>query len=383
MQDALRLEPVQKGVDCDRPSPDEAAKCKIYAKKIDGHIGWLVEDANGTLLRRFLDTNGDNIVDQWSYFKDGIEVYRDIDADFNGKADQHRWFNTAGSRWGIDKHEDGTINFWKAISAEEVSAEVVAALAKRDTDRFLRLALTSDELKGLGLGETKQGQVKDKIDRLQEEFAKFSDIQKIVAPTTRWVQFSASQPGIVPAGTDGSTADLAVYENAVAVVETEGKHNQLQIGTLLRVGDAWRLIDVPRAMADGQGDAAGFFFRGPRQHVGPHLGQRPQRGPAEALERLGEPGPHGRDRHHGRAKSPLQRPAGRPGRADRRQRPLTGRKRDVDQADGRHDQRGRAAKLLARRREATGGPAGQDAQGRPCATWRRTSSSAPSRPISA
>ena len=72
------------------------------------------------ILRRFVDTNDDNVVDQWSYYKDGLEVYRDIDSTFNGKADQYRWFNTGGSRWAIDANEDGVIDSWKSISAEEV-----------------------------------------------------------------------------------------------------------------------------------------------------------------------------------------------------------------------------------------------------------------------
>ena len=129
VEQALNLTPVQAGVDCDRPSPQDIPKCKITAKKINGQVGWIVEGPNGAILRKFVDTNGDNVVDQWSYYKDGVEVYRDIDSNFNGKADQHRWFNTAGTRWGLDPKEDGTIESWKTISAEEVTAEVVAALA--------------------------------------------------------------------------------------------------------------------------------------------------------------------------------------------------------------------------------------------------------------
>ena len=54
--------------------------------------------------------------------------YRDIDADFDNKADQYRWFNTGGTRWGIDKNEDGRIDFWQVISAPEVAEELVWAL---------------------------------------------------------------------------------------------------------------------------------------------------------------------------------------------------------------------------------------------------------------
>jgi hypothetical protein len=103
---ALKFMPVQRGVDFDQPTPEEAAKCKISTKKIDGHVGYIVESGDGVILRKFVDTNEDNFVDQWSYYKDGLEVYRDIDSNFNGKADQYRWFHTAGSRWGLDPKED-------------------------------------------------------------------------------------------------------------------------------------------------------------------------------------------------------------------------------------------------------------------------------------
>ena len=66
----------------------------------------MVKNGAGQMLRIFVDTNADNTVDQWSYYKDGVEVYRDIDSNHNGKADQCRWLNTAGTRWGIDKNED-------------------------------------------------------------------------------------------------------------------------------------------------------------------------------------------------------------------------------------------------------------------------------------
>jgi len=263
-EQALKLVPIQKNVDYDRPNAEEIARCKISARKIDGHVGWVVEDGQGNMLRRFTDTNGDNMVDQWSYYKDGVEVYRDLDSNFNGKADQYRWFHMGGSRWGLDKDEDGVIESWKVISAEEVAAEAIAALATQDAERFTHLLLTASELKALGLGETRARQLADKIGKLSAEFDKVAAAQKGLSEKTRYVQFSETQPGTVPAGTDGSTKDLLVYENAMAVIETEGKHAQVQVGTLVRIDDnVWRLIDVPRAMTEGQGAVplAGFFFR--------------------------------------------------------------------------------------------------------------------------
>jgi tetratricopeptide (TPR) repeat protein len=263
VEQALNLTPVQAGVDCDRPGPQDIPKCKITAKKINGQVGWIVEGPDGAILRKFVDTNGDNVVDQWSYYKDGVEVYRDIDSNFNGKADQHRWFNTGGTRWGLDPKEDGTIESWKAISAEEVTAEVVAALAARDADRFARVLLSSDELKNLGLGKSRSAELAEKVGKLSGEFKQLAARQKTVAPQTTWVQFTAGKPGIVPAGTDESTKDIRVYENVVAIVETAGKNNQLHIGTLVQAGDGWRAIDLPQEIAEGRADSApaGFFFQ--------------------------------------------------------------------------------------------------------------------------
>ena len=144
------------------------------------------------ILRKFVDTNDDNIVDQWSYYKDGIEVYRDIDSNFNGKADQYRWFHTGGSRWGLDPRETGVIQSWKMISAEEVTAEIVAAIATNDAQRFRRLLLTANELKSLGLGKSRADGVAQKVSRAAAEFSAMAARQRAITPDTTWLQFSAS-----------------------------------------------------------------------------------------------------------------------------------------------------------------------------------------------
>ena len=236
------------------------------------------------ILRKFVDTNDDNVVDQWSYYKDGIEVYRDIDSNFNGKADQYRWFHTGGSRWGFDPRETGVIQAWKMISAEEVTAEIVAAIATNDAQRFRRLLLTTNELKSLGLGKSRADGVAQKVGRAAAEFSTMAARQTAITPDTTWLQFSATRPGIVPAGTDQSTKDMRVYENVVAIVESGGKHGQVQIGTLVQVGDAWRVIDMPQPMIDGQADvtANGFFF----QASMPLHNEPAAAGPSEALQKL-------------------------------------------------------------------------------------------------
>jgi thiol-disulfide isomerase/thioredoxin len=259
VEDALSLaKPVQKDVDIDRPEPAEIAKCTI---KAEDKSGWIVRDGAGQILRILTDTNGDNWVDQWRYFKNGIEVYRDIDSNFNKKVDQCRWLNTGGSRWGIDANEDGNIDFWKNISPEEVTAELVAAIRQRDRARFQRLLLTDNELKSLGAGKEKAALLRQKLDAALAGFAKLAAGQSVVSANSRWVSFGGTQPGLVPAGTDGSTDDLTVYENVMAMVETDGKAQPLTIGTMIKVKDNWRLVDLPN-MSENASDP--FFFAAPR-----------------------------------------------------------------------------------------------------------------------
>lgn len=259
---ALKLTPTQEGIDFDRPKPEDASNCKISAKKVDGHVGWIVESPEGLILRKFVDTNDDNVVDQWSYYKDGVEVYRDIDSKFSGKADQFRWFNTGGTRWGVDANGDGKLETWKTISAEEVSVEIVGALANRDVERFTRVLLTPDELQSLGLGKAKADALAAKIAKAETDFKALA-ARKSPLAESKWLQFSGGKPGTVPAGTDGSTKDLEAYENVLAIVQVGEKHSQIHIGTVVQVGTTWKVIDAPFLGGEGQAEAAasGLFFQ--------------------------------------------------------------------------------------------------------------------------
>jgi thiol-disulfide isomerase/thioredoxin len=259
----LQVAPTQQGVDYDRPKPEDVPRCKISVKKIDGHVGWIVESPEGVILRKFLDTKGDNIVDQWSFYKDGVEVYRDMATKPSGKKDEFRWLNTAGTRWGVDTVGNGKLTAWKTISAEEVTAEITAALANRDFERFARVLLSTEELQSLGLGKPKSDAVAAKVAKAAIDFRTLADRQKGITPESKWLQFSGSRPGIVPAGTDESTRDIEAYENVVAIVQNGERHTQVQIGTLVRVGNTWKVIDAPAISGEGAPEvaAAGFFFQ--------------------------------------------------------------------------------------------------------------------------
>lgn len=262
-QEALDLTPVQKDVEYDRPKADAIDKCTIKSEGTGKQRGFVVYDENSQILRRFLDTDSDNAIDQWCYFRDGIEVYRDIDADSNGKADQYRWLGTGGTRWGVDKDEDAKIDSWKQISAEEVTEEVVAALRTKDLARFSRVLLSAEELQTLSLPAERVTELERMIGDAAKDFSEIAKKQKTIASTSKWISFGGGKPGVVPS-VGASKSDVIVYDNVAVVVETDGKHAQVGIGTLVKIGDSWRALDVPRSLEDpNAAPLSGVFFQAP------------------------------------------------------------------------------------------------------------------------
>ena len=110
------------------PTPQEVNTCRVsWTPNSIGGGTWLLLDPQGRPLRRFVDNKGDKKPHIWSYFRDGVEVYREIDADLDGEPDQYRWLNSGGMKWGVDLNKDHKIDAWKMISAEQVSQEIVQA----------------------------------------------------------------------------------------------------------------------------------------------------------------------------------------------------------------------------------------------------------------
>lgn len=254
--DALKLTPVQPGIEYDMPEGDEVAKCTIKAEKIGNVTAWVVRGPNNEVLRQFADSNADNVVDIWSYFRDGLEVYRDVDSNNNGKADQYRWFHSNGTRWALDTNEDNVIDAWKLISPEEVAEEVVNALATKDAKRFERLLITAEDIKKLGLDETRTEQLQK---RVAEAAAKFKTVAADpAAAEMKFSDFGGTKPGMVPAGSQGVSRDLQVYESVWAMVQSGEEAKQMQLGSLISVNGAWKLIDGPSM--GGQDPIAGLFF---------------------------------------------------------------------------------------------------------------------------
>ena len=262
--DALKLEPRQQGIDFDRPTADEAAAATIKQEKLDGVSALVVRAADGRILRAFADVNGDRVVDRWSYFKDGLEVYRELDGDdADAKADQSRWLNSGGTRWGIDRDGDGLLDAWQSISAEEATAEIVQALGRRDAAAFARLLPTKADLEAAGFGGDRLTELAARADAARQAFTKLATEQKKIGPGAVWTSMLTPQPpGVVPAGSPGVERDITAYDNVVALADDAGNGVQVIVGSLLKCGDAWRPIDAPQLPgADGRlSETLGFFM---------------------------------------------------------------------------------------------------------------------------
>ena len=257
--DALKYEPLQPGVEYDRPDADQVDQCTVKAEKVGEATAWVVRSPEGLVLRQFSDTNNDRDVDCWCYFSNGLEVYRDIDSDFDRRVDQCRWFHQAGTRWGLDRDQDGHVDLWKQISAEEAAEEAVSAFLAKDPKRFASLLLQADELKGLGFDAAQEKLIRDRLDGAVKAFAERAKASDLGADD-RFTDFGGVRPGLIPKGSWGVDRDVVVYENVWAMVQDGDRHRQLNLGTMIRVGHAWKLIDAPSASGDA-GVTAGLFYQ--------------------------------------------------------------------------------------------------------------------------
>jgi hypothetical protein len=239
--------PHNADVDIDIPDPKTYDQCKVGPFKEGKATGWIVTGPAGQPLRRFLDTDGNDVVDTFCYYKNGLEVYRDIVTKPNGKKDQYRWLNTGGMRWGIDTNGDGKIDVYKQISAEEVSRLAVRALVTQDATLLVPLLVTKEDLKQLGIKGTLETKLLASVADPAAKLKKAVANSKIIQPRSTWMRFDASPPAAVAADAGKTTADLVVYENVMAIVDYGNPTNPglVHIGELIRMGDIWKMTSLP------------------------------------------------------------------------------------------------------------------------------------------
>jgi tetratricopeptide (TPR) repeat protein len=249
-----KLAPKFEDVNCTVPTPDELKNCSVELVKgtVPNSNGWLLLDANKKPLRRYfnstgrMDKDGHTKVDTWSYFKDGVEVYREFDTSGRGIPNNFRWLNTGGMKWGIggldSRTGKWTINSWRMISAEEVGFEAFQAVAKNDPARLQALFITEAEMQIVKLPVAKIQAVAAMQRQAPQKFANFVQTVKLAG-----VKFDGVE-GAIPNydTTNGDVEIIKFPSRAIRYSIGEKQHGWIHTGEMIQVGmAAWRIVDVP------------------------------------------------------------------------------------------------------------------------------------------
>lgn len=239
--------PSQQDVDYDTPDAAEMAKCTVALEK----GSYVVSNAAGQVLRRFTDSNGDSAPDMFRYYHMGLEVYREIDTNGDAKtkknirADQYRWMNWGGTRWGIDENEDGRIDSWKILSAQEAARIAVEAMTKGDLVRLSTVLLNESDIRSLRLPADMAKKLQEAVSDVPQKVKASLANSKVLNKDSVWVRFDPPLPGMILAEDIGAAEDVTVYENAMAIVQNGEKHDLISIGEMVQIGDVWKLAQIP------------------------------------------------------------------------------------------------------------------------------------------
>jgi hypothetical protein len=247
---------LKRGADYETPTDAAAINaCKVETvyKGKNHAIGVALRDGQGKLLRKFVDSDDNGRMDQWSFYQDGFEVYRETDRTNDATSDECRWLNAAGTRVGVLK--DGKITAWKRISAEEAAKVLVQALVTADLALLETVLATPDELAKLGIP-------KGEIDQVTAASAqRHEQTNALIKGLTGWNKefvwnrLDGMMPHLIPADPDtGLTQDVVLYENAVIFAGPASgeidprKIAFLQVPEMIKVGDVWKFVELPRAI---------------------------------------------------------------------------------------------------------------------------------------
>jgi peroxiredoxin len=255
-KDLLKFRPTQPGVDYDTPAGQaaiDACKVELVTDGQKHTVGYALRDGQGKLLRRFIIIGGGKFLNQWSYYQDGFEVYRESDLDGDRTLDECRWLNGGGTR--IAQIKGGKIVGWKRLSAEEASKVLVLALSSGDAGLLESLMATTEELATAGVPK----EVIEKVTAAADKRASAVEaLQKELAGWTAktvWNRFDGTYPHVIPADpANGLEKDIVLYENAVVFAGLPGaqanaaKVSFLQVLEMIKLGETWKFVELPRAV---------------------------------------------------------------------------------------------------------------------------------------
>ena len=259
----LSYRPSLKGVEYEIPTePAAIAACKVetLTDAKGTTIGWALRDGQGKTLRRFVNLRGNIGLDQWSYYQDGFEVYRELDLNDDKHLDEVRWLNSAGTR--IAKVVNGKIVGWNRLSAEEASKVFVQALVSGDSELLETVMATPADLDALGIPK---GEIDHVVAAEKNRVAAVKALRGGLVgwdAETIWLGLNATLPHLIPSDA-GVKEDLVLLENATIFAGApnspgSGKTAFLQVGETVKIGDTWKFVDLPRVVDPKNGVVAAF-----------------------------------------------------------------------------------------------------------------------------
>lgn len=269
--DLLARKPVQAGVNVTTPAGADLAACKsefaTWPKPATGPAptGVILKDGNGKIVRQFIDTTGQNKPNIFSFYLNGVEAYREIDVNRDGKPDEFRWLGPNGTKWGVDLNGDGVVDQWRVLSPEELSQELFQVFIARDPRRLAPLIATGPDLKALGLPDAEVAKYTKRAEAVPKKLEGLPPAVIKIDDKSKWVHLELGVPALTPADTVGSQYDIVVHKNGTVLFDKgDGKTADVfQLGEIVQIGGVWKLVDGPAAGAANLGGTGGDDNTGP------------------------------------------------------------------------------------------------------------------------
>ena len=252
----LELDPSLPGVEYDTPA-DEATKnaCKVETvlNAQNKSIGYALRDPQGKMLRRFVVAHAGRRLDQWSYYQDGFEVYREDDLNGDTHLDECRWLNSGGSRIALIEREDHGME-------ADLGRRGVEGAGSGPRGRRRGVARDRDgDARGTGGRRCAQGRRRqDRSGRGEASASSSPPFKKQLIgwnAQTIWNRFDGTFPHVIPADPAvGLAKDVTLYENAMVIPGTTAAQQNaaklafLQIPDMIQLGATWKFIELPHAI---------------------------------------------------------------------------------------------------------------------------------------
>lgn len=265
LDNLLKFQPSQPGIEYETPT-DKAvlAGCKVSVENnaAGQPAVYVIKDSQGKVLRRFanlsgkLDARKAPALEQFGYFQDGFEVYRETDLNGDRKIDECRWLNGGGTRILNLTHQGDSVRYaWKRISAEEASKVMVHALVSGDLPLLESVMASPEELAAMGLPKTLVDQAATARKARESQVVALRKGLVGWDRNTVWSRFDGIIPHSIPADpATGLKDDVLLYENAVIFPGLANgtvdplKAAYLHVPELIHLGETWKFVGLPLAI---------------------------------------------------------------------------------------------------------------------------------------